>query len=222
MRAMLVTVSATVAALALFACEKKQPAPAAPKPAVAAPVAPAAPAAPAPTAAPAPAAAPAKAVKPIPDGFHTVTVALTFNGAADAIEWYKKAFGATEIMRMMGLDGKSIMHAEIKIGDSIVFLGDAMPGQSVAFPKGKERPTASIHLYVADVDAAYKRAVDAGAKSLMGPPKDMFWGDRYAHLIDPYGHHWGIATHKEDVSEAEMRKRGQAWMKEMAAKKAKQ
>jgi uncharacterized glyoxalase superfamily protein PhnB len=138
-----------------------------------------------------------------------------------AVCWYKKAFGATEIMRMVGLDGKSIMHAEIKIGDSIVFLGDAMPGQSVAFPKGKERPTASIHLYVADVDAAYKRAVDAGAKSLMGPPKDMFWGDRYAHLIDPYGHHWGIATHKEDVSEAEMRKRGQVWMKEMAAKKAK-
>jgi PhnB protein len=80
----------------------------------------------------------------------------------------------------------------------------------------------SLHLYVPDVDATYQQAVGAGAKSLMGPPKDMFWGDRFAHLVDPYGHHWGLATHKEDVPEAEMRKRGQAWMKEMAAKKAKQ
>jgi PhnB protein len=155
-------------------------------------------------------------VKPIPTGFHTATPYLTLNDCASAIEYYKKAFGATEIMRMAGPPGK-IGHAEIKIGDSIIMLADEMPGGEDRAPKSLGGTTAAIFLYVTDVDSTYKGAVDAGAKSVMAPA-DMFWGDRFGKLIDPFGHSWAMATHKEDVAPEEMQKR----MKQEAAKRSQQ
>jgi uncharacterized glyoxalase superfamily protein PhnB len=162
-------------------------------------------------------AGPSGAVKPIPEGYHTLTPGLAVKNAVEAIAWYQRALGARELARMPSPDGKLITHAELKLGDSILFLSDVMPGQTVAWPKGKEMPTVSLYMYVPDVDDTYRKAVGAGATGLSAPA-DMFWGDRFAHLVDPYGHHWAIATHKEDVSPAEMRKRGEAWAKEQAAK----
>ena len=153
-------------------------------------------------------------VKPIPDGYHTVTPYLTIRGAAQAIEFYKRAFGAKEVGRMPGPDGQSVMHAELAIGDSKVMLSDEFPQMGVRSPATLGGTTASIFLYVADVDAAFKRAIDAGAKTLM-PPTDMFWGDRFGKLADPFGHEWAMATHKEDLSDAEVRKRGVAAMASM-------
>ena len=151
-------------------------------------------------------------VKPIPDGFHTVTPHLCIRGAADAIEFYKKAFGAEEIMRMPCPDGKSLMHAEIQIGDSRIMLADEMPGMEggPVSPSTAKGTTVSVALYVEDVDSAFKRAVDAGAKSTM-PPTDMFWGDRYAKVNDPFGHDWGIATHKQDLTPDEIMKGAEAF-----------
>jgi PhnB protein len=142
---------------------------------------------------------------PIPSGFHTATPYLTLNNCASAIDFYKKAFGAQEIMRMDGPPGK-IGHAEIKIGDSIVMLADEFPGAGNRSPASLGGTTAGIFLYVADVDTAFKQAVDAGAKADM-PPTDMFWGDRFGRLTDPFGHSWSMATHKEDVAPEEMKKR---------------
>jgi PhnB protein len=147
-------------------------------------------------------------VNPIPAGFHTVTPHLVVKGASEAIEFYKKAFDAEEVVRMPGPDGKLIMHAEIKIGDSIIFLRDEFPDAACG---GSERIGASrvsIHLYVNDVDATFKAALEAGAKEQM-PLADMFWGDRFGSLVDPFGHEWSVATHKEDVTPEEMRKRSQ-------------
>ena len=152
--------------------------------------------------------------KPIRDGFRTVTPYLTLKGAAQAIDFYKRAFGAQEVERMTGPDGKSVMHAEIKIGDSIVMLSDELPQTESHSPQTLGGTTGSIFLYVPDVDAAFKRAVDAGAKAVM-PPADMFWGDRFGKLVDPFGHHWAMATHKEDLSPEEVRKRGAAAMAAM-------
>ena len=152
--------------------------------------------------------------KPIPDGHRTVTPYLTLEGAAQAIDFYKRAFGAHEEGRMNSPDGKSVIHAEIRIGDSMVMLSDEFPGMGPRSPRALGGTTASIFLYVPDVDAAFKRAVDAGAQAVM-PPTDMFWGDRFGRLIDPFGHHWGLATHKEDVSPAEMKKRSAAAMAQM-------
>jgi len=152
----------------------------------------------------------ANKVAPIPPGHHTATPYLTLDDSARAIDFYKKAFGAQEIMRMQGPDGK-IGHAEIKIGDSVVMLSDEMGGGNRA-PKSLGGTTAGIFLYVEDVDSVYKRAVDAGAKADM-PPADMFWGDRFGRLTDPFGHTWAMATHTEDVAPEEMRTRMQ---KEMA------
>jgi PhnB protein len=152
--------------------------------------------------------------KPIPDGYRTVTPYLTVKGAAQAIDFYKRAFGAQEIERMTGPDGKSVMHAEIKIGDSIVMLTDEMPQMGTRSPQTLGGTTASVFLYVPDVDSAFKRAVDAGAKATM-PPADMFWGDRFGKLVDPFGHEWGMATHKEDLSPEEVRKRAAAAMASM-------
>jgi PhnB protein len=156
-------------------------------------------------------------VKPIPEGYHTLTPGLVVRNGAEAIEWYKRGLGATEVMRMMSPDGKRLMHGELKIGDSVLMLGEEMPGMPVAWPKGKEQPPMGLYMYVADVDAAYEKAVGAGAKGVQ-PPKDMFWGDRYARIVDPYGHHWGIATHKEDVPPDELKRRGEAWAKKQAEK----
>jgi PhnB protein len=140
-----------------------------------------------------------KKVRPIPKGYHAVSPSLTQDDAAQTIEFCKKAFGAKLLMRMQAPSGK-IMHAEVLIGDSIVMLNDVM--QEPAQP-------ANLFLYVQDVDRTMSRALKAGATVLM-PPQDMFWGDRFGRIQDPSGNRWGIATHREDVSPKEMKKRAAA------------
>jgi PhnB protein len=154
-------------------------------------------------------------VKPVPEGCHTATPYLIFQDAAPAIDFYKKAFAATEIMRMNGPDGK-VSHAEIKIGDSVIMLGSA-PGNDLATPQKLNGSSVSIFLYLPDVNSTFKQAVSAGAKAVQ-PLEDMFWGDRFGRLVDPFGHSWSLATHVEDVAPAEMGKRAQ----EAAAKMARQ
>jgi PhnB protein len=141
-------------------------------------------------------------VKPIPAGMHTVTPHLICAGAADAIEFYKKAFGAVEGGRMPSPEGK-IMHAQIKIGDSVVMLVDEMPQWGALGPKALKGSPVTLHLYVEDVDAVVARAVKAGATIKM-PVADQFWGDRYGIVTDPWGHHWSVATHIHDYTPAEM------------------
>jgi PhnB protein len=148
------------------------------------------------------------AVKPVPEGYRTVTTYLTVDNAADAIQFYGRAFGARERSRMPMPDGK-IAHAEIEIGDSIVMLSDPMPQASTKAPKELGGSTAGVFLYVDDTDAAFKKAVDAGATSLM-EPENMFWGDRFATVQDPFGHTWSMATHVEDVPPEEMEERAKA------------
>ena len=143
-----------------------------------------------------------KKAKPIPDGMHSVTPHLICAGAAAAIEFYKKAFNAVEEGRLPGPQGR-IMHAMICIEGSAVMLVDEMPEWGALGPKSLKGSPVTIHLYVADVDAFVARAVGAGAKITM-PLDDMFWGDRYCKLEDPFGHHWSVATHKRDVSPDEM------------------
>jgi uncharacterized glyoxalase superfamily protein PhnB len=155
-----------------------------------------------------------KRVSPVPRGYHSVTPAIMVKGAAAAIEFYKRAFGAREQMRMAGPDGK-VMHAELKFGDSVVFLGDEMPDQGKLSPQSLGNATGSLHLYVPNVDAAVKRAVDAGARVSM-PIADMFWGDRYGKVTDPFGHEWGLATRKEDLTAAQMKKRAAEFMRQQA------
>jgi len=155
---------------------------------------------------------------PVPKGFHTVTPSLIVRGAAEAIEFYKKALGAEELMRMTGPDGK-IGHAELKIGDSVIFLSDEFPNMGVAkSPQTLGGCTGTLNLYVPDVDSAFKQAISAGGKTTM-PVADMFWGDRYGTFIDPFGHHWGIGTHKEDLSLQEIEERAKAFYASMAQKK---
>jgi len=158
-----------------------------------------------------------KAVKPIPEGFHTVTPHLVIKGAAEAIEFYKRAFGAEVLGRMDG-PGGTVGHAELKIGDSIIFLADEFPQSPTKSPQTLCCTTASLHLYVPDVDAAFKRAVSAGGRETMAVT-DMFWGDRFGQLQDPFGHTWSVATHKEDVSPQETEKRAQAFWAQMQAQK---
>jgi PhnB protein len=143
--------------------------------------------------------------KPIPQGMHSVTPHLICAGAADAIEFYKKAFGAVEAARLPGPNGK-LMHAAVRIGDSTVMLVDEMPEWGALGPKSLKGSPVTIHLYVDDADAFVARAVKAGAKVTM-PVDDMFWGDRYGKLIDPFGHHWSIAEHLEDLTPEQMRER---------------
>jgi PhnB protein len=152
--------------------------------------------------------------KPIPDGYRTATPYLTLNDAARALEFYKRAFGAQEIMRMDAPNGK-IAHAEIKIGDSMIMLGDEMPGSGAQSPQSLGGTTGGVLLYVEDVDKVFKQAVAAGAKA-ESQPADMFWGDRYGRLKDPFGHSWSVATHKEDVAPAEMGRRMKESMAQMA------
>jgi len=133
---------------------------------------------------------------------HTVTPHLVCNGAADAITFYKQAFGAVELGRLPGPQGK-LMHAMLRIGDSAVMLVDEFPDYGSFGPKSLKGSPVTIHLYVEDVDATVKRAVAAGAKITM-PVDDMFWGDRYGKIEDPFGHHWSVATHIRDVSPEEM------------------
>jgi PhnB protein len=141
-------------------------------------------------------------VKPIPDGMHTVTPHLVCAGAADALEFYKKAFNATEMGRMAGPQGK-LLHGAIRIGDSTVMLADEFPDWGSFGPKSLKGSPVTIHLYVEDVDAFVARAAAAGAKITM-PLQDMFWGDRYCKLEDPFGHQWSVGTHVRDVSPDEM------------------
>jgi PhnB protein len=146
-------------------------------------------------------------VKPIPDGMHTVTPHLVCAGAAEAIEFYKKAFNAVEITRIPGQQGK-LIHAHVRIGDSSVMLVDEFPEWNTFGPKVLKGSSVTIHLYVEDADAFIKRAVEAGAKVIM-PIADMFWGDRYGVLEDPFGHRWSVATHVRDVSPEELLKGAQ-------------
>ena len=141
-------------------------------------------------------------VKPIPEGMHTVTPHLVCAGAADAIEFYKKAFSAVEMGRMAGPQGK-LLHGAIRIGDSTVMLADEFPDWGSFGPKSLKGSPVTIHLYVEDVDAFVARAAAAGAKITM-PLQDMFWGDRYCKLEDPFGHQWSVGTHVRDVSPDEM------------------
>jgi len=154
------------------------------------------------------------AVKHIPDGYRSVTPYLVVNNAAGAIDFYKRAFGAQEVVRMDGPPGK-IGHAELRIGDSMIMLSDEMPGAGTRSPQSLGGTTMGVFLYVDDVDKVYQTAVSAGGKADM-PPAKMFWGDRYGKLTDPFGHSWSLATHVEDVAPAEMKKRMQEEMAKMS------
>ena len=148
--------------------------------------------------------------KAIPDGMHTVTPHLICKGAAEAIAFYIRAFGATELSRLPGPNGR-LMHAMIRIGDSTVMLVDEMPECGALGPQSLKGSPVTIHLYVEDVDAIAAQAVRAGAKTTM-PVSDMFWGDRYGQIEDPFGHRWSIATHVRDVAPADMQKAMQQQM----------
>jgi PhnB protein len=151
------------------------------------------------------------AAKPIPDGYHSVTPYLVVQNGAKAIDFYKKAFGATELMRMPGPGGK-IMHAELKIGDSPVMLADESPEMGHRSPQSLGGTPVSLLLYVNDVDAQFKQAVTAGA-TVQRPLRDEFYGDRTGTLIDPFGHIWSLSTHKEDLTPEEMQRRMQELIK---------
>jgi uncharacterized glyoxalase superfamily protein PhnB len=150
-------------------------------------------------------------VKPIPDGMHTITPHLVCADASAAIAFYQKAFGAVEMFRLPGPDGK-LMHGSVRIGDSTVMLADEFPQCGSQGPLALKGTPVTLHLYVNDADAAFKRAVDAGATVRM-PLEDMFWGDRYGVVTDPFGHSWSIATRQREVTQEEM----QAAMKKMSA-----
>jgi PhnB protein len=160
----------------------------------------------------------ARSKKAIPEGFHTVTPSLVVNDAAKAIDFYKKALGAEERMRMALPDGR-ISHAELRIGDSVIFLSDEIPNTGSKSPQSAGTTTGSLYLYIEDVDKAFKRAVDAGGKSTM-PVTDMFWGDRFGAFVDPFGHTWGLSTHTEDLSEKEIEERAKDFYAQMAQRKS--
>jgi PhnB protein len=155
------------------------------------------------------------AVKPIPEGYHTVTPYLAVDDAAEAIEYYKKVFGAKERVRMDAPGGK-IGHAELEIGDSLVMLSDPFPQSTAKPPKELGGTSVSVFMYVEDVDAVVKQAVDAGATITM-ETADQFWGDRFGSVQDPFGHLWSIATHVEDVPPEEMAERAKAAMAAMSS-----
>ena len=136
--------------------------------------------------------------KPIPDGMHSLTPHLVCGGAADAIAFYQRAFGAEELSRLPAPDGR-VMHASVRIGDSVLMLNDEWPEMGAVGPKKLGGSAVVIHLYVTDVDAAMARAAAAGATITL-PATDMFWGDRYGQLTDPFGHKWSLATHQEDLT----------------------
>lgn len=149
-------------------------------------------------------------VEPVPKASGCLIPGLALRGASDAIAWYVKVFGAKERSRMPGPDGK-IMHAELRLGDRTLFLGDEAPEMGAPSPQTLGGSAVSLMHYVKDVDATFSRAVAAGAKPVM-PPADMFWGDRYGMVLDPWGHRWALATHKADLTPAQMMKAMNAWM----------
>ncbi len=155
-----------------------------------------------------------KKVEAVPKAYGSITPGLSIRGAAEAIPWYEKAFGAKELYRLSGPGGQ-VMHAEVKFGDSIVMLGEEAPEMGASSPQTLSGTSVALMLYVKDVDASYARAVAAGATAVQGPT-DMFWGDRYSQVRDPYGHRWSIATHKADLTPAQMKKGMDAWMASMS------
>jgi PhnB protein len=156
--------------------------------------------------------------KPVPDGMHTLTPYLTVRDANKAIEFYKKAFGAKELMRAAGPDGKTIVHANLTIGDSSIFLTEEMVEWGAKSPLTLGGTGSSIYVMVPDADAVFKSAVAAGA-TVKQPLADMFWGDRWGSVTDPFGHSWQIATHKYDLTPEEMKAGQDKAMAEMMAKK---
>jgi len=154
------------------------------------------------------------AVNPIPEGYHSLQIYLAVEDAAKAIDFYKEAFGAEETIRMPGPDGK-VAHAELQIGDSKLMLSDPFPQSNVRPPSERGGSTSSVFMYVDDVDATFAQAQQAGA-TVVSELEDMFWGDRFGTVADPFGHVWAMATHKEDLSEEEMAERSKAAMAEMS------
>ena len=154
-------------------------------------------------------------IKPIPDGYHSVTPYLSIKGATEAIEFYKRAFNATELFRLVAPNGQ-IGHAEIKIGDSAIMLADACEDGAFRNPQSLGGSSVGLHVYVEDVDALFVRAVDAGAKAVR-PVQDQFYGDRSGTLEDPFGHVWFLATHKEDLAPEEINRRAEALFKQSSA-----
>jgi PhnB protein len=152
--------------------------------------------------------------QPVPEGYHTITPYLAVENASEAIDFYQRAFGAQERVRMDG-PGGAIMHAELQVGDSMIMLSDPFPQSSTTPPKQLGGTSVSIFAYVENIDDVYKQAIDAGASSLM-EPDDMFWGDRFGSVQDPFGHSWTIATHIEDVEPEEMQRRSEEFFSQMA------
>ena len=155
------------------------------------------------------------AVQPIPQGYHSVTPYLSIEGAADAIGFYEKAFDATESIRLVAPSGE-IAHAEIRIGDSAIMLADPCEGGAFHSPRSLGGATVGLHVYVADVDALFAQAVEAGAR-VVEPVKDRFYGDRTGTLEDPFGHVWFLATHKEDLTTEEINRRAEALFSQAGA-----
>ncbi len=156
-------------------------------------------------------------VRPIPEGYHTITPLLVVKDAGRAIEFYKKAFGAKEIMRMSAPGDENVMHAELQIGSSRVFLGSECPEGTTRSAETLGGTAVSLFLYVEDVDTVFDRAVKAGAEVRM-PVSDMFWGDRYGKVADPFGHEWDLATHKEDLTPEQVRQRAEEFFAQTAKK----
>jgi PhnB protein len=154
-------------------------------------------------------------VTPIPAAYGSITAGLSVRGAAAAIDFYRKVFGAKELSRLPGPDGK-VMHAEIRIGDRIVFLGDESPGMGAPSPQTLGGSAVALMHYVKDVDAVFARAVAAGARAIM-PPADMFWGDRFGSLVDPFGHRWSLASRKAILNRRQMKKGMDEWIAAQAA-----
>jgi uncharacterized glyoxalase superfamily protein PhnB len=152
-------------------------------------------------------------INPIPEGYHSITPHLVVNNTNEAIEFYKNAFGAKELVRMPGPDGKTVMHAELQIGDSVIMLNDEYPDHGIKSPTTYGGSPVTIHLYVENVDTVFEQAIAAGAREVF-PLQDQFWGDRYGKLEDPYGHHWSVASHIEDVDPEEMKIRAEQSFKE--------
>jgi PhnB protein len=157
-------------------------------------------------------------VKMIPEGYHSVNPYLVVRNADRAIEFYKKAFGAEERFRMHGPDGKTIMHAELKIGDSVFMLTEESSDMKALSPESIGGSPISLYVYVTDVDSVFNQAVSEGA-TILHPVNDQFYGDRSGYLKDPFGHLWSIATHKKDLSPDELKKAGQAFFEEMSKAK---
>jgi uncharacterized glyoxalase superfamily protein PhnB len=156
--------------------------------------------------------------KPIPDGFHTITPHLIVSDGAKAIEFYKKAFGAQENERFLTPDGKAVMHAQLKIGSSMLMLGSEHPPECLS-PKSRGGTSVSLYLYVENADAAFDRAVKAGCTVKM-PMSDQFWGDRYGQVEDPFGHQWAFATHKQDLTKEQVAENAKVFFANMAKKSA--